>query len=372
MFITEKSLNNLKYYKYSGVDHSLCANYILSPYFWEPLLTHCIPRSIAPNMITLIGGLFMVLAYILFVIESPTGTETVSTFTLVMSGILIFLYQTADNLDGKQARRTSNSSPLGELFDHGVDTFMMGIFSMIIVIVFKFDLTTQLFIFIFLLTVFYMSHWEEYHTNTLVLGYIFNPTELQLLCIVGLFIIAINPNIIYLEIFGITIQYWAKYCIIGFASLANSYYFYSAFSHINKTHCCTKTEALKHGLPYFCFTLMSFINILLVPNTFIISHYHLFIGTLIFINAYLTQRLIVHRICKESVTYYHTLLILYTLYTLNGILYSLQIPALNFYFSLRLLFVFALVFEISFIYTIITSFSKYLHINVLFITPKHD
>jgi hypothetical protein len=29
------------------------------------------------------------------------------------------MYQTLDALDGKQARRTKTSSPLGELFDHG-------------------------------------------------------------------------------------------------------------------------------------------------------------------------------------------------------------------------------------------------------------
>ena len=31
--------------------------------------------------------------------------------------IAIWLYSTFDNVDGKQARRTNSSSPLGELFD---------------------------------------------------------------------------------------------------------------------------------------------------------------------------------------------------------------------------------------------------------------
>ncbi len=34
---------------------------------------------------------------------------------------MIFLYQTFDGCDGKQARRTKSSSILGELFDHGCD-----------------------------------------------------------------------------------------------------------------------------------------------------------------------------------------------------------------------------------------------------------
>ena len=36
--------------------------------------------------------------------------------------MLIFLYQTLDGSDGKQARATGTGSALGELFDHGVDS----------------------------------------------------------------------------------------------------------------------------------------------------------------------------------------------------------------------------------------------------------
>ena len=37
----------------------------------------------------------------------------------------MLLYQTMDNLDGKQAVRTKSSSPLGEMFDHGVDALVV-------------------------------------------------------------------------------------------------------------------------------------------------------------------------------------------------------------------------------------------------------
>jgi ethanolaminephosphotransferase len=32
-----------------------------------------------------------------------------------------FIYQTLDNIDGKQARRTGSSTPLGMMMDHGCD-----------------------------------------------------------------------------------------------------------------------------------------------------------------------------------------------------------------------------------------------------------
>ena len=38
--------------------------------------------------------------------------------------ILFFGFET-DGIDGKQARRTGSSGPLGELFDHGLDSWLV-------------------------------------------------------------------------------------------------------------------------------------------------------------------------------------------------------------------------------------------------------
>ena len=46
-----------------------------------------------------------------------------------MCAIGIFLYQTLDGCDGKQARRTGTSSPLGEFFDHGCDVYATYLYS---------------------------------------------------------------------------------------------------------------------------------------------------------------------------------------------------------------------------------------------------
>ena len=37
----------------------------------------------------------------------------------VFYAVCIWMYTALDAIDGKQARRTGTSSPLGELFDHG-------------------------------------------------------------------------------------------------------------------------------------------------------------------------------------------------------------------------------------------------------------
>lgn len=49
-----------------------------------------------------------------------TLTETIPRWTFLYAAWSIFIYQTLDAIDGKQARRTNSSSPLGQLFDHGI------------------------------------------------------------------------------------------------------------------------------------------------------------------------------------------------------------------------------------------------------------
>ncbi|VDN13330.1 unnamed protein product [Dibothriocephalus latus] len=49
------------------------------------------------------------------------------SWSLILAAVCVFVYQTLDALDGKQARKTDTSSPLGELFDHGCDAISTGL-----------------------------------------------------------------------------------------------------------------------------------------------------------------------------------------------------------------------------------------------------
>ena len=88
------------------------------------------------------------------------------------------MYQTMDNVDGKQARRTGTSSGLGELFDHGIDSLNCTLASLLECAAMGLG-TSKSGVFTALcpcLPMFF-STWETYHSHTLYLGYINGPTE---------------------------------------------------------------------------------------------------------------------------------------------------------------------------------------------------
>jgi len=99
-------------------------NSILDPYFqpwWNHVVT-LVPMWVAPNLITITGLAINMIAALLLIYHCPSAREEVSGWIPLALAITMFLYQTLDAIDGKQARRTGSSNALGELFDHGCDS----------------------------------------------------------------------------------------------------------------------------------------------------------------------------------------------------------------------------------------------------------
>ena len=65
----------------------------------------------------------MIFAAVLNLIYDWTLNEDIPSWVYIITAVCFFIYQTLDAIDGKQARRTNSSSPLGQLFDHGCDAF---------------------------------------------------------------------------------------------------------------------------------------------------------------------------------------------------------------------------------------------------------
>lgn len=77
----------------------------------------------APNLLTIIGFVHLVVPVIAIMYFDNSLTGIVPNELFYILGVGQFIYQTLDAVDGKQARKTKSSSPLGQLFDHGCDAF---------------------------------------------------------------------------------------------------------------------------------------------------------------------------------------------------------------------------------------------------------
>ncbi|KAI8959844.1 CDP-alcohol phosphatidyltransferase [Daldinia sp. FL1419] len=174
--ISDDALIHLKSYKYSAVDKSPISNYILRPY-WNAFV-ELLPLWLAPNMVTLIGFMFILVNIALLVIVMPDLVGPGPSWLYFSFAFGLFMYQTMDNIDGKQARRTGTSSGLGELFDHGIDSLNCTLGSLLETGAMALG-TSKSGVFTALcpcLPMFF-STWETYHTHTLYLGYFNGPTE---------------------------------------------------------------------------------------------------------------------------------------------------------------------------------------------------
>ncbi|ODA79481.1 hypothetical protein RJ55_05074 [Drechmeria coniospora] len=201
--ISDEALIHLKSYKYSSVDKSPISKYILGPWLPPSLLpeterrplvkvehdtdevrlqwnafVEILPLWIAPNMVTLLGFFFILGNVLLLVIYMPDLVGPGPSWLYFSFAFGLFMYQTMDNVDGKQARRTGTSSGLGELFDHGIDSLNCTLASLLETAAMGLG-TSHAGIFTALcpcLPMFF-STWETYHTHTLYLGVFNGPTE---------------------------------------------------------------------------------------------------------------------------------------------------------------------------------------------------
>ncbi len=89
-----------------------------------------IPARIHPNTITHIGHALNAAAMALLLVLKPT-----KGWAFIAAAVLMHLYCWCDNADGAHARRTKQTSALGEFLDHGLDilnTVYIGVMSAVV------------------------------------------------------------------------------------------------------------------------------------------------------------------------------------------------------------------------------------------------
>lgn len=175
--LTDKQLAKLLHYKYRGEDRSITHRLLLAPVYAR--LVTFLPLWLAPNTVTLVGFLLPVCAHALLLYYSPTLEDEVPRALYVFASFSLFTYMVLDNLDGKQARRTSSSSPLGQLFDHGCDALNVTVSGITLLACVRLKPPIIPFTLIYGLGhhMFYTAALEEYHTGCMILRELNGPNE---------------------------------------------------------------------------------------------------------------------------------------------------------------------------------------------------
>lgn len=181
-YLTAEQLVGFENYKYSCKDTSPLSKYVMHPY-WNCVVEYC-PKWVAPNLLTFLGFIFAVGIFLLFsimdyyILASDDDYPDISPlpkWTFTVAAIFMFIAYTLDGIDGKQARRTGSSSPLGELFDHGIDSYTASLIPIAVLSVFgrgeRFSLNSHHMYFLLwnILINFHLCHWEKYNTGVLFL-----------------------------------------------------------------------------------------------------------------------------------------------------------------------------------------------------------
>jgi len=164
--ISPAGLEGLDRWTYKGGEYTPVDN-MLNPFWFA--CAEMLPTTMAPNLVTLMGFICTVGAYVLMATYSPSlDAVDVPAWANVTIAVLTFAYQTLDAMDGKQARRTGTSSPLGQLFDHGCDTISAMLLALTVAATAQLGPTVWTLAFLCAVQVpFFCAQWSEYHTHTM-------------------------------------------------------------------------------------------------------------------------------------------------------------------------------------------------------------
>lgn len=356
-------------YKYSSGGSSFISTYVLGPY-WNWLVT-LFPTWVAPNTITL-SGLLLVFANFLSLVAldgelnhsthmrtyvlapqadtllpvvpllphaglpaslatyTPTSEGKVPSWLLLVWAVCLFLYQSLDAIDGKQARRTNMAGPLGELFDHGCDALNTTLETIMVSAVTGLGRSHWTIVgLVSAMSNFFLTTWDEYHTKTLFLSSFSGPVE-GILIICALFIATalLSPTMFMqgvLHVLGLEKSAWVREhmaflniplgdFLMVLASLGLLMNAWTAYQNVRK-HC--RQERLSVWSPLlglFPFVVQCVANItwLQGQGMRIMTHGPVFVPFLVSWGlsfAYLVGLVILAHVCRRSYPFWNMLLV---------------------------------------------------------------
>jgi ethanolaminephosphotransferase len=218
-YLKEEELKNIKEFQYKCKNDSIVYNNVTSPLLdW---LVNYLPMWLAPNVLTIFSFIFNFITFIVIVFEAGNDfTYELSRFTCFLQVITHLLYILLDNIDGKQARRTGSSSPLGLLFDHGLDALTTCIvaYNMSHMVMFGNSGIRSSLFFISLYTGFWANVYEEYVINHMHLGMINGADEGNMIVAVASLLSCIfSPQMWNIQVLSFPISD----CMLAFITLGS-------------------------------------------------------------------------------------------------------------------------------------------------------
>ena len=134
-YLTENDIEKIKNHKYNTTGYSWL-DYKFNP-FWE-LCAKNTPYIITPNMLTILGVVFLFSGVFIAYFADNTMSKDISNWLRIWYAFAVFMGQTLDAIDGKHARNTKRCSPLGQLMDHSMDCFSNSFFLIMVASCFNF------------------------------------------------------------------------------------------------------------------------------------------------------------------------------------------------------------------------------------------
>lgn len=373
---TAAQLRALSMYANRGADLSITYKYVMGPFYDRAV--RWLPLWLAPNTVTLIGFLLILVSHGFLMYYAPRLDKPAPSWVYINAGLSLFMYMVLDNIDGRQARRTSSSSPLGHLFDHGCDAFNVTISGVSFLATQQIGPTFWSYLFLFCSghLICYTASLEEYFTGAMILRQVNGPNE-------GLILM----SLLYIAtgIFGPGI--WTGSCCILGLSLTRGKWFgifmnipglitvYGNFRAIWMHGSRQKIdrfrrESLRALVNFVVFSLSLFAWSVIAPESYARGlPLILWMSCLNFF--YLISRMIICHLTQAEYPTFLKMLIPQIICSVNAVVGQLIMgrPLVSQAFVLSLTFIFTALFNFWRIYCMITQICEYLNIQCFRLGP---
>ncbi|CRK95571.1 CLUMA_CG009035, isoform A [Clunio marinus] len=303
--LSKAQLKHLSDHKYNCTSDSYLDKILQVWWCW---LVSKTPLYIAPNLLTIVGLFVNILTSVILIWYAPDAKVEAPRWCYLSCAIGLFIYQSLDAIDGKQARRTNTSSPLGELFDHGCDSISTVFVSISACCASGLgNHPSAMFLNCTIAVIlFYVAHWQTYITGTLKFGK-FDVTEAQF-CIIFIHTMSFffgievwRTKILGTELwFGMAIFYIST----SFLVLANFCRIFSTGGIGKNGSTVAGTSIISPILPFLLVIIPAFIISEKSRSGLYANHPVLYMLTFGLLAAKVSCRLVVAHMSKSEMNYF--------------------------------------------------------------------